>query len=904
MHLRTLGGLELIGPPGKRPLNRPKPLLLLAYLAVEGPKDRHHLAELFWPEANRPLDSLRVALSQLRSAAPGVLTEPGSYAASAGANAATFVGAGGGAGRGAGASVGTAVDCDALQLLGALAEADHKRIRQLYTGEFLAGFYLRQMSAELEEWVLATRDHLATSVQLACVVEAERLAAASAFAEAGRLAAGALDLVSETDHELLPRLYRLLRAADHPFSSDIVQRAAAYGATLNLSLDAARAELTAASSRAVAHNLPSRVAPFVGRDTEQVTLVNLLATGSRLVTVTGIGGVGKSRLALQAATAALRDGLFPDGVFLAELAPVVDHRHVLDTVAAVIDPDGSGPPDRLAKVIGGRKVLVLLDNFEHVIEAGPALTVLLEACPALSVLATSRVPLNLYGEQLFKLREFDLPAASTSAEEALTLDAVRLFQTAARRARHSFTVDATNHQEVLEICRGVHGLPLGIELAAAWAGELPPTELAENLLRHSEGLLNGPRDAVPRQRSLRATMDHAWSQLSDHETRGLTRLAAFSGGFTHDAASHVAGASLATLNSLSSRSLLNISADGRYDAHPLVADYARERLDADAAERSAALSAHAAYFVDLTERAEEGLKGGDQAGWLRRLDAELPNLRAAIDWLLAQAAAGSIDDARDALRISGALWQYWLRRGLLVEGRGLADAALAAAPDDGLPLERAKALAGAGVLSSRQGDEKASEAYNRAALELRRREGDRLGEARALYNLAASAGHNRDIDRAEEYLTAAIDIFREEGDEWSLAYALFNLSNVARHRGDEQAASNHLQERLRLQAAIDDEAGMAETHVGLGHISLTSGALDAAEESFEAGLAIARRLADFYEEAAALEGLALVAYERGEEARSKALFGEAVGIRSEHELGPSTAYDKLAELHRPDAFVP
>src|SRR5690606_29510686 len=237
------------------------------------------------------------------------------------------------------------------------------------------------------------------------------------------------------------------------------------------------------------HNLPTRVSPFVGRDTELVALTNLLAGGSRLVTVTGIGGVGKSRLALQAATAALRDGLFEDGVYLVELATVPDPDAVLGAIASSVDPTGAVPENQLAGAIGGRKILLLLDNFEHVTDAGPSVTALLEACPGLTALVTSRQPLDLAGEQLFRLLEFDVPETTDSADHALTLDAVRLFQSVARRAQLSFTVGDTTRDEVLEICRLVHGLPLGIELAAAWAGRLSLDALVDALRRRSDELL-------------------------------------------------------------------------------------------------------------------------------------------------------------------------------------------------------------------------------------------------------------------------------------------------------------------------------------------------------------------------------------------------------------------------------
>ncbi|HZJ10695.1 MAG TPA: tetratricopeptide repeat protein, partial [Trueperaceae bacterium] len=670
---------------------------------------------------------------------------------------------------GTGSRVGTGVPCDAVELLAAVAAADARRVRELYEGEFLAGFYLKEMGAELEEWVLATREHLASSVQLARVAQAEAVAAERAFGEAGHLAAEALALSKESDPDLLPRLHRLLLAANHPLAGAVERQAAAFGLELADSAEAARAALSSALKRPARNNLPARVAPFVGRDTELVTLANLLASGSRLVTVTGVGGVGKSRLALEAATSALRDGLFDAGVFLVELAPVSDPRLVLEAVAAAVSGEGgSADATGLHETLGDKRVLLLLDNFEHVAEAATDVSTLLEKCPGVAALITSRQRLELSGEQIFQLETMALATATSSAAEALTHDAVRLFQAAARRNDLTFAVADANWHDVLEVCGLVHGLPLGIELAAAWVGRLPLEELAEALRQQPDELLSGPRDAAPRHRSLTATIDHSWRLLLEHERLALTKLAVFSGGFTHDAAARVAEASIAALSSLTAKSLLTGSADGRYTAHPLVGDFAMARLETAEPLRDATLAAHAAYYVDLARHAEEGLKTGDQAGWLNRLDAELPNLREAIGWLSARAREGSLEAARSALEISGSLWQFWPRRGRLAEGRRLADAVLTAAPDDMFASERAKALTGAGVLASQQGDEAASEAFNRTALELRRQTGDRLGQARSLYNLAAAAGQAGDLDTAEARLTEAIDIFRDEDDEWSV----------------------------------------------------------------------------------------------------------------------------------------
>jgi predicted ATPase len=587
-----------------------------------------------------------------------------------------------------------------------------------------------------------------------------------------------------------------------------------------------------------------------------------------------------------------------------ELAPVADHRLVLAAIAAVVDP--AGPTDvgaqadgvaTLAASIGARNMLVLLDNFEHVTAAGLQLKALLESCPGLTVLVTSRTSLDLSGEQLFHLRELVLPPGRVPLATALTLDAIKLFQAVARRAQLSFIADESSVDEIVEICRLVHGLPLGIELAAASVGRLSLADLRRALATGAEGVLSGPRDAAPRQRSLRATIEHSWNLLSGGEARALTKLAAFRGGFTWEGASRVAGATIATLKSLRSRSLLSASADDRFDAHPLVTEYARERLLAGSDRGAAALQAHAEYFLELVTGAEQELKSGDQAGALRRLDADLPNLHAALGWLVARAHAGSLAAARAALVMSGSLWQYWSHRGRLSEGRDLTDAALAAAPADELPLERAKALTCAGVLASHQGDEPASEAYNRQALSLRRAAGDRLGEARSLYNLAASAGRSGDLVNAAEYLTSAIAVFRELGDDWSQAFALFNLATLARTNGRPAESARLLLERLRLQTKLGDEAGTAETYIGLGLTGLASGDLDSAGEGFAKALEVVERLPSLQFEVEALEGLAVVAFERGHRAVSHGLFTRAHNMRREHDIGPGWLQHRLVELH-------
>ena len=874
MHLKTLGGLELVGEGGAR-LERPKPLLLLAYLAVEGAKDRHHLAELFWPEASRPLNSLRVALAQVRSAAPGCLVDGPMVA-----NAPTLT---------------TRATCDAVELLKALDRGEAARAAALYEGPFLAGFYLKEMSAELEDWVYATRQHLAHRVQLRSVEEAERLAAGGAFAEAGRLAARAHAYTADAEPDLLLRLHRLLVAGHHDRAAETAALGRELGVVLDDDTDAARAALTGPARTTVSTTLPAPLTPLVGRDLEVVTLGNLLATGTRLVSIVGVGGVGKSRLALEVAAAAARDATFEDGVHLVELGPLTDHRLVLDAVAAAVGaPEGAGARERLDAAFDGRRVLLVLDDFEHVIEAATELPPLLRRHPGLAVLVTSRRPLDLTGEQVFRHEALSLPGPGSPDPEAS--DAVRLFRTLAKRADVAFEVDASNVRRVVAVCEAVHGLPLGIELAAGALTRSRLEDVAEALAREPRSLTSTKRDTAPRHGSLRATIEHSWSLLSGAEDRVLVRLAVFRGGFTRAAAAEVAGATLATLGSLTAKALLREQAPGRYDAHPLVRDHARELLEADPDRHRETLRAHAEHHARWACSAEEPLKGGEQAAWLERLDEDLGNLRLALSTLLEAAARGDGEAARLALSASGALWQFWLRRGRFAEGRRWCEAAVEVAPEEGMETERAKALSGAGVMAFYQRDLEAARRHHTEALRTRRQTSDRLGQARSLYNLASIAGVEGDLDAVEVYLGEAIAAFREGGDRWSLAFALNNLALLAANRGRVEEARAHFEERLRLQREIGDVAGEAETMRGLGNVHFRRGDLEASSDAYERALELAVRVGDVNEVAGALGDLAVVRHHQGRHRESARLLGGVRALREAHELPPLESVEQLVTL--------
>ncbi len=863
MHLKTLGGLELTGTEAPRSLSRPKPLLLLAYLAVEGAKERHHLAELFWPEAAMPLNSLRVAVSQLRSVGTGVIRS--------------------GQGPRGATTLSTGVACDTAALLSALDSRDGGLAAELYKGPFLDGFYLRDIGSELEDWVYATREYIASRVQLALLQQAERTAHMGAYADASRIAAAAFAATSEHDVDVLRRAHRLLAAGGHALALTAAREAGAYELRLDAGSEEARRSLASAAPEGVPNNLPTPLTSFIGRDLELIALGNLLSSGTRLVTVIGVGGVGKSRLALAVAAAAVRDGLYADGVFLVELTAVPGPELVLDAIASALGaPPGDHADDRVSRALSGKRVLLLLDDFEHVIEAATSIKALLASNAGLAVLVTSREPLELTGEQLYRLDA--LAPVAEEIDVALGSDAVALFRSVARRTDLSFEVDASNWEAVLRICEAVHRLPLGIELAAASNAGSDLEDLADVLSVDSSALTSEKRDTAPRHRSLTATIEHSWRLLSQREREALARVSVFSGGFTRDAAAHVAGANLSALRALSAKALLQESGAGRFDAHPLVRDYAAMRLAEDQAASAAIHAAHATYFADLACRAEEPLKGGDQGRWLGLLEDDLANLRRALSTLVDRRGDRATEGNHLALAALGATWQFWLRRGRLAEGRAWYEAALEASPlGEHLSL-RAKALTGAAVLAFEQRDLADSERLNLEALRIRRDIGDRLGEARSLYNLAGEAGVRGDLALAEERLTAAIAVFDELGDGWSQAFALNNLAMLQRDQGRDEDAAASLRVRLRMQKELGDEVGIAHTLCGLADISLATGNVPAARQVFHEALALADKCADVTGTVSALEGLAVAMWQSGEPATSAQLLGRAQALREAHNM--------------------
>jgi predicted ATPase/class 3 adenylate cyclase len=513
-------------------------------------------------------------------------------------------------------------------------------------------------------------------------------------------------------------------------------------------------------------NLPRPASSFVGRATEVEAVVSLLRDGTRLLTLTGPGGSGKTRLAIEAAAELLPE--FKAGVFWVGLAPLRDPALVAETIGQTL-----GAKDSLADHIGERELLLLLDNLEQVVEAAPELASLVEACLNLKLVVTSRELLRVKGEVEYPV----LPLAEP--------DAVELFCTRARMEPDEI---------VHELCRALDNLPLALELAAARASVLSPAQILERLSGRLD-LLKGGRDADPRQQTLRATIEWSHELLTPEEQRLFARLAVLAGGCTLESAEEVADADLDTLQSLVDKSLLRHTGE-RFWMLETIREYALERLE-ESGQAETLRRRQAERFLALAEEAEPNLRGGSLKEWLDRLEREHDNLRAALDQL------GASRETQGALRLAGALSEFWGMRGHLVEGRRRLESALAA--DERPTAVRAKALNGASDQAMASGDLATAKLRAEEALALHRTLGNAWGSANSLWSLGYLAIEEGHLGRAQQLVEQSVRLFRELGDEHHAIFANRTLAFAHERRGDIKRAIPLHEDNVRRARALGDE---------------------------------------------------------------------------------------------------
>jgi predicted ATPase len=589
-------------------------------------------------------------------------------------------------------------------------------------------------------------------------------------------------------------------------------------------------------------NLPRPASSFVGRTREREELLGLLRNGSRLVTLSGPGGSGKTRLALEAATELVP--AFKAGVFWIGLARLRDHALVTETIGQTL-----GAKDGLTEHIGERELMLLLDNFEQVLEAAPALSQLLEACPHLRLLVTSRELLRINGEV-----EYPVPPLAEP-------EAVELF---CERSR------LEPDEAIAELCRQLDELPLALELAAARTRVLTPAQILDRLGRRLD-LLRGGRDADPRQQTLRATIEWSHDLLTDDEQKLFAHLAVFAGGCTLDAAEEVCEADLDGLQSLVDKSLLRHSGD-RFWMLETIREFAVERLQR-LAEAGAILERHARSYLRLAKEAHGALRGPAQEEWLARLDAELENLRTAILW------ASDHDDHLE-VELAGATWFFLSVRGLLREALSYLLHALETAV--GAPaLDQSELLYGAAYVAIRLGDYAAAEQWSEQRLELGRAHGDPRVIARSLLGIALATELQGDLERARMLHLEAAEVASDCGDALTLALVANNLGGIALRKNEAETARTHLNQALELHRERSDARGEAEALVCLSLAALAEGETHEAAALLDSSLRLASDLGERELIFSCLLGGAEVAARRGETVRAARLLGVADALREE-----------------------
>jgi predicted ATPase/DNA-binding XRE family transcriptional regulator len=680
-----------------------------------------------------------------------------------------------------------------------------------------------------------------------------------------------------------------------------------------------------------------------GRDQELSQISHLLHDPHcRLLTLIGPGGIGKTHLAIEAATQ--QQALFADGAAFVPLAPLVGREQTITTIAdslGLVLYTASDRAEQLIAALHAKQLLLVLDNFEHLL-AEPSCVALISdlvrGAPKVQLLVTSREPLRLQAEWVFEVQ--GLPIPESAAPEALEASsAAKLFLQRARQARVGFTLTADDRQAVYQICQLVAGLPLGIELAAAWVATLSCREIAHEIQRNLDFLAATARDVEDRHRSIRAAFDHSWKLLSVEEQRVLRQIAIFRGSFGREAAEQVANASLASLSALVSKSLLRHNQDGRYELHDLVRQYALEHLQENEQEYVQTANQHAHYYAVLLEQRGTLFRGPDQPAVIADLITELPNVRQGWNWAATNRDAENLSRGADTL-----FWLYEARsncrEGVPLFGQavhsleGAADVTVASTrrvaheqqlalgqvlsyqgffclrqgqhrrarellqrsygllgqltEEGARPAQAALATATAflGTATYIMGDYGAGQQLLHESLTMKRTLDDRWGTAFCLRHLGLVAYYRGDYDEAYRLLSESLALSRAMGNTWAIASSLNILSMAVYAQDAYPEAQQLLQEALELSQVLEDRFNIASALTGLGQVSQALGDIADAQHFFEDSAQIWREIGDQGSLAQTLNQLGMTLLVREDRPEARRCFLEALEVAKEAQIAP------------------
>ncbi|UCH59259.1 MAG: tetratricopeptide repeat protein [Anaerolineales bacterium] len=650
-------------------------------------------------------------------------------------------------------------------------------------------------------------------------------------------------------------------------------------------------------------NLPVMLTSFIGRESEISQVKHLLAE-KRLLTITGFGGAGKTRLALEAAREILE--LYVDGIWFVDLAPLSNASLVTQYVMKTIglrEEECCPPIQTLLDSFRQKVMLLILDNCEHLLQGVAELTdALLRGTQNISILATSREPLGVAGETIWSIPSLSAPQIDKvyQFEELLGYEAVQLFLERAVTSNINFTLTDKNAPAIAHICAQLDGIPLAIELAAARIRVLSVEEIAARLDDRLR-LFVGSRTAVHRQKTLKNLIDWSYDLLPEDERVLLRRLSVFSGGWTLQTAEEVCSGSglkardvLGMLANLVDKSLViaDEQAEGRrYRLLETIRQYAYERL-AEFQEIDTYTYRHADYFSHMVDEAYPGLWGSKQSFWLQKLDAEQDNLYAALDWL-----ASNTENKTMFLHLAGSLWKYWEIRGFVNEGRAYLEQALASNPD-APAYERANGLRGAGMLAFQQGDFEEANTMHQESLSLFREIGFRLGVGRELDVLGEIAYYRGNHIQAIEYHTESLAIRYEIEDREGVAHSLGQLGVIARDRGEYEKARDLLNESLQICRGLGDNLMLAQALNNLGVVEHLLCQYEQAGRTFTEAVELFRALDDQPGISEALQNLGNVAKDRGEFKQAILLYKDSLALREKmgEKRGIARTNASLAEV--------